>query len=172
LEVTIDKKLRKYYWLSLLGLIPIFGLLIGIFLLIYSSIKFRNLKLALVIVCNLTIGFGLMQINNYYLTQEMKFGETSNIGFSYFAQKNLDSIQVKLEMYKDYTGAYPDSLMELKRIFPKLDIEDPLLQVNDMGTKRRQFYYENKGESYIVFSSGIDRIPHTKDDLFPRKTLR
>ena len=167
-----NRNIKKYYYLSLLGIIPGFGILIGTYLLIYSSIKFKNLKLGAVIICNIVIGIVVMRLDNYYLKQEMKYGVNSNNGFKYFAQIYLDSIQSKLEMFKEYSGAYPDSLQELKRIFPELQIEDPLLSVDDRGTKKIYFYYEKKGEKYILFSSGIDRIPNTEDDIFPREFLK
>ena len=165
-------RLRKYYWLSLLALIPGFGIFIGIYLLIYSSIKFRKLKLALLIVGCIIINIIIIRIDSYYMGQEMKYGQESNNGFKYLSQVFLDSLQAKVEIYKDYSGDYPDSLMELKKIFPTLIIEDPLLEANDMGTGRKNYYYLKKGDTYTLFSSGIDRIPYTKDDLYPRRSLK
>ena len=106
------------------------------------------------------------------MSQDMKYGQATTNGFKYLSQIFLDSLQVKVEMYKDYSGEYPDSLLELKKIFPTLVIEDPLLEANDMGTGRKNYYYLKKGDTYLLFSSGIDRIPYTKDDLFPRRSLR
>lgn len=172
MEAEKVKKIRKFYYLSLLGLIPGFGIPIAIFLLIYSAVLFWNPKLALVICVNMIIGIVIMRVDNYFLKQDMKNGVNANNGFKILAQIFLDSVHDKIEMYKDYTGSYPDSLGELKNIFPTLDIDDPLLLANDKGTNRRQFYYEKKEGKYILFSSGIDRIPHTLDDLYPSKTLK
>ncbi len=167
----MSRIVKKYYYLALLGLIPGFGILIGAYLLIYTTIKFRNLKLASFIVVNVLVGIVIMRVDSYYLSKSQKDGRFDN-GFKVLTQINLDSLQTKILMFKDYTGSYPDSLMQVKKLIPDADITDDLLEVNDKGTGKSNFYYEKTADSFIVFSAGIDRIPHTKDDLYPRKKLK
>jgi hypothetical protein len=167
-----EKELKKFYYLSFLGLIPAFGIIIGLYLLIYTGIKFRKWKLAFVIVINIGLGILVMKVDEYYLKRELKYGKNANNGFKYIAQAYLDDLKNQIEKYKDYVGEYPDSLLQVKKLFPDIVIEDPLLGENDMGTHKKYFYYVRKADTFALFSSGIDRIPNTKDDLYPRMVLK
>jgi hypothetical protein len=41
-----------------------------------------------------------------------------------------------------------------------------------MNTKGNTYYnYQKIGDKYLLFSSGQDGIPNTKDDLFPQITI-
>jgi hypothetical protein len=44
-------------------------------------------------------------------------------------------------------------------------IADPLKLASVNGDM--YFNYKNRGDSYLLFSCGIDGIPNTKNDLFP-----
>ena len=63
---------------------------------------------------------------------------------------------------KVIVGHYPDSLQQLKGIF----IFDPLMEVGK-GTGHATFNYRRIGDQYTVFSSGIDKVPNTRDDIYP-----
>jgi hypothetical protein len=45
-------------------------------------------------------------------------------------------------------------------------INDPL-QSSTFKKKTVQFNYRKFGDKYLLFSSGIDEVPNTKDDIFP-----
>ena len=171
---TVEKKkrLRKFFYLSLLCLFPGFGILIGIVLLCYAIFVFRNLKLIFVILLAIGGGILLLKLDEHYLSQELKYGIDTGNGFSVLAEDDLDKIVQHLDLYKLQHGGYPDSLQQLKKQDPTLNIIDPLLGRNSAAHKFINYYYQKKDDSYILFSSGIDGIPHTKDDLFPRKPLK
>lgn len=170
--VENNKRLRKFFYLSLLCLFPGFGILIGIVLLCYAIFVFRNLKLIFAILLAVGGGILLLKLDEHYLSQELKYGIDTGNGFSVLAEDDLDKIVQHLDLYKLQHGVYPDSLQQLKKQDPTLNIIDPLLGRNSAAHKFINYYYQKKDDSYVLFSSGIDGIPHTKDDLFPRKPLK
>jgi hypothetical protein len=170
--VAKDKRLRKFYYLSLLGLFPGFGILIGIVLLCYAIFVFRNLKLIFTILLAMGGGILLMKLDAYYLSQDLKYGKEHDNDFSLLAADDLDKIVQHLDLYKLQHGVYPDSLQQLEKQDPTLNIMDPLLGRNSAAHKFINYYYQRKGDSYTLFSSGIDGIPHTKDDIYPRKPIK
>jgi hypothetical protein len=103
------------------------------------------------------------------LEYETKYGEDFSEMFSEWSLKNLDSISNKLEEYKVKRGKYPENLSVLKGQYPELDITDPLLNRNPEAHSQFNFYYRLSGEKYALFSSGVDCIPNTADDIFPSK---
>lgn len=164
-----SKRIRKFYFLSLLCLIPFLGAIVAIILLIYAIFVFKSFKL-LFIVSILSIGGILFNsIEGKIMEKELKYGKESSILFSELSAEFLDSISTKLEIYKIKNGHYPESLLELKAQYPRLIITDPLLERNSEAHKQLYFYYHLNGEKYILFSSGIDCIPNTADDIFPKK---
>jgi hypothetical protein len=72
----------------------------------------------------------------------------------------LKNIQIALELYRREYGEYPDTLEELmlkKGITRKDIIEDAWGQ---------KYYYVRLNDSYILFSMGKDKKPHTMDDIY------
>ena len=170
--VVKGKRLRKFYYLSLLCLIPGFGILIGIVLLCYAIFVFRNLKLIFVILLTIGAGILLLKLDGYYLNRDLKYGKEHDNDFSLLAADDLDKIVQHLDLYKLQHGEYPDSLQQLQKQDPTLNIMDPLLGRNSAAHKFINYYYQRKDDSYILFSSGIDGIPNTKDDIYPRKAIK
>jgi hypothetical protein len=82
----------------------------------------------------------------------------------------LNGLVKELEFYKLKNGSYPDSLEQLPKNQDIFSIYDPLLSRRP-GTKDTKYNYRKTGDTYILFSSGIDRIPHTEDDIYPTDTL-
>ena len=76
------------------------------------------------------------------------------------AKRQLNNLVKDIEFYKIQKGEYPESLDDLES-YSTTDI----LQ-ND-GEHSYNFNYEVIGEKYKLFSSGVDKIPNTKDDLYP-----
>ena len=103
------------------------------------------------------------------LENEVKYGEESSEMFSEWSLKNLDSISNKLEEYKVKRGKYTENLSMLKSQYPELDIIDPLLDRNPEAHSQFNFYYRLSGGKYTLFSSGIDCLPNTADDIYPSK---
>ena len=81
------------------------------------------------------------------------------------SQRFLNSLVKDIEFYKTINGTYPDSLEQLTENNEIAYIHDPLLF--QPGTKNTKFNYQKIGNRYTLFSSGVDRIPNTSDDIYP-----
>jgi hypothetical protein len=167
-----DKKLRKFYFLSLLCLFPGLGILIGIVLSYFAIFKFKSVALFLVILGMTVGGFFLIKVDSYYLRNRMRYGKDSENLDILLARDGLDEIAKSCESYKLKHGEYPDSLQQLKKENSFLSITDPLLDRNPKAHKFLNYYYKKTDQGYILFSSGVDGIPNTKDDIYPRKNLK
>jgi hypothetical protein len=164
-----SSKPTKYYFLSILCLIPFFGTIVGIVLVFISFFRFRNPRMTGVIMLMTIIGVILEFIFFRKMENEIKYGNETGQQFSIFAADNLDTIAIKLQLYKNNHGEFPENLEGLKKDYPNLLIIDPLLSRNSEVHKFLNYYYFKKDSSYTLFSSGIDGIPNTKDDIYPRK---
>jgi hypothetical protein len=167
-----NKRLKKFYYLSLLCLIPGFGILIGIVLLVYAIFVFRNVKLLFTILLAMAGGFLLIKVDSYYLEQDVRYGKDAENAFTLLSANGLDAIVQNLELYKLRYQQYPDSLQQLEKVNPELEIRDPLLRRNAKAHKFINFYYKKDGDKYVLFSAGVDGIPNTADDIYPRQTLK
>ena len=95
----------------------------------------------------------------------LKYGKLPKEGFTNVSQMQLNRLVKDVEFYKLQNGQYPDSLQQLKEDDKLISIDDPIDAFGSKGWK--PFNYKKVGEKYLIFSSGIDGIPYTKDDLFP-----
>jgi hypothetical protein len=159
---------RKYFRFALLCLIPGFGILVGIYLLFFAIFEFKSLKLVMTISTYMLVSCGLFAIFGKYLDYDMKYGVTNGAARALWVPDDLDAIVVRLAKYKNIYGNYPDSLPELQ-VLGSISIKDPLLTRNSKAHKSLYYYYQKKDTTYILFSSGIDAIPHTVDDIYPRR---
>jgi hypothetical protein len=176
IEVAHKRRLKKFYYLSLLCLFPGLGLLIGIVLLVYAAFIFKDIKLFLVILLAMAGGFGIMKLDSAHLRHEGLYGKDTEEVYSLLARDELDDIVRNLELYKLKHQRYPDSLQQLEKENPKLFITDPLQDRNIARDPRiykfRYFYYIPKGLTYELFSAGVDGIPHSQDDIYPQRPLK
>lgn len=167
-----NRKIKKFYYLSLLCLIPGFGIIIAIILICYAIFKFKSIKLFITIILTTIGGIFLMKLDEYYLKQKIMYGKDfENIAVKE-AVNDLDEITQKLERYKLKYGDYPDSLQQLGDESPFFSIKDPLLTRNPKVHKFLYYYYKKTADGYSLFSSGRDGIPNTKDDIYPRTHLK
>jgi hypothetical protein len=161
-QETMNNKISKPpYLLGLLGLIPLVGFFIGVGLLLYGIIKYKDKKLIIIgIVCMLfTV---LVYSSLFYIGFKSDFGKKAWVTHS---QIQLNSLLKNVEFYKLENGYYPDSLVELQKKDKFAMILDPLQLAS--GNHNMYFNYRNLDSTYLLFSSGVDGIPNTKDDLFP-----
>jgi hypothetical protein len=117
-------------------------------------------------------GLVLIKVDSYYLERDLKYGKATENGFVLIAADELDQITKSLQEYKSKYDSYPDSLQQLEKEYPFLSITDPLLGRNSEIHKTINFNYKRTEEGYILFSSGVDGIPNTKDDIYPRTHLK
>jgi hypothetical protein len=104
LEGLKSKRLKKFYYLSLLCLFPGFGIFIGIILLFYAVFVFRNIKLILVILLIMTGGITLMKLDACQLERELMFGKDTEGLLELHARNDLNVIVRNLELYKVKTS--------------------------------------------------------------------
>jgi len=159
---TLPPKQSPPYWLGLLCLIPLVGAFVGLGLLLYGLLKYKDKWLSI-------IGAGgiLFTIFVYgSLFHAMNHASVFKKAFASIAQQELNSLVKNIEFYKLQHGQYPDSLRQLQ-------IDDKLAPIVDPSQSERlrdekEYNYQRIGEKYTLFSSGSDGISGTKDDLYPQ----
>ena len=82
------------------------------------------------------------------------------------SQLQLNSLVKNVEYFKIENGNYPDSLQQVLKKDEFVSIEDPLRSIE--GNKTRNFNYKNLGGRYLLYSSGIDGVANTPDDIYPK----
>jgi hypothetical protein len=160
--MTIEPKNgRHLYGRGFLGLIPMVGAFVGIGLILLGLIKYRNKNLVL-------IGFAAMvpTVLIYGSLYHYNFTLSGRKNWTAFCQPQMDQLVKNIEFYKKEYGRYPDSLEQLANDQQFLFINDPV-QVFTKSAYGNKYIYKNEGSRYILFSMGVDGIPHTKDDIFP-----
>lgn len=159
---TTLKKSKPPYLLGLLCLIPLVGAFVGIGLLLYGLLKYRDKWLSIIgatgIIWTIAIYSSLFYAG--------KHASIFRKGFEDISQMQLNSLVKNIEFYKLAHGQYPDSLQQLL-------IDDKLAPIFDaaqgMNSKESSYYnYQRVGGRYLLFSSGQDGMPNTKDDLYPQ----
>lgn len=155
-------KNKPPYLLGLLCLIPLIGAFIGLGIFLYGIFRYKDKWLALIGVFGILLTVIIYSSLFYY----MKNGDLSKKGFEDISQMQLNSLIKNVEFYKLEHGQYPDSLRQLLN-------NDKLAPINDaiqsVQMRRNNLYiYQNLGNKYLLFSSGQDGIPNTKDYLFPQ----
>ena len=162
---VISTKSKPPYLLGLLCLIPMVGAFVGLGLLLYGLFRYKDKWLSIIGAAGIARTIIVYSTLFYAGTHADVFKK----GFEDISQMQLNSLVKNIEFYKLAHGRYPDNLEQLR-------IDDKLAIINDpvQGLKIKQdsyFNYEKVGDKYILFSSGQDGIPNTKDDLFPQVTI-
>ncbi|MCD2424171.1 hypothetical protein LQ567_15430 [Niabella pedocola] len=163
--ITIAEKSKPPYLLGLLCVIPLVGAFVGLGLLLYGLLKYKDKRLSIIGVAGILWTILVYSALFYAGTHASVFKK----GFENISQMQLNSLVKNIEFYKRSHGQYPDRLEQLRD-------DDKLAPINDaaqgMNIKGIAYYnYEKIGEKYVLFSSGQDGIPHTTDDLFPQVTI-
>jgi len=160
-ENVSNKVNKPPYLLGLLGFIPLVGFFVGIGLVLYSFIKYKDRKLTIIgLACIL---FSVLVYSSlFYLGFKSESGKK---GWAKHSKIILNSLIKHVEYYKLENGVYPESLIQLKSKNDPVSIEDPTQSINNR--KNVYFNYNNLGQKYQLFSSGLDGIPNTKDDIYP-----
>ena len=162
---TIQTKSKPPYLLGLLCLIPLVGAFVGLGLLLYGLLKYKDKWFSIIGAAGILWTIIVYSTLFYAGTHASVFKK----GFEDISQMQLNSLVKNIEFYKLAHGQYPDNLKQLLN-------DDKLATINDaaqgMNTKDSSYYnYEKVGNNYILFSSGQDGIPKTKDDLYPQVTI-
>jgi len=160
------QNVNQIYNKGWLGLIPLVGAFVGIWLVIQGVSKYKDKKLIIIGIAALSFTVAIYLSMIYYF----QYSEQYRKDFAVFSQPDMNSLVKSIEFYKIQNGSYPDSLEELTATDKMVIIHDPILAGKPVINKG-QFYYKKMGNRYSLFSSGVDRIPHTDDDLLPSSDL-
>ena len=155
------KKQRPPYWLGLLCLIPLIGAFVGLGLLLYGLIKYKDKWLIAIGAFGILFTIGIYGSMFYY----MKHGELVKKGFRDISQMQLNSLIKDIEFFKLQRGVYPDILERVRENNALAPIDDPIQSVQQRDNTL--YNYQKIGDKYTLFSSGQDGIPNTPDDLYP-----
>ncbi|MFT3701536.1 MAG: type II secretion system protein GspG [Agriterribacter sp.] len=159
---TTSIKPKFPYLVGLICIIPLIGAFVGLVLLILGLTKYRDKWLVIIGVAGIIWTILIYSFLFFAIKNAKVFKE----GFSTISQMQLDRLVKDIEFYKLQHGQYPDKLSQLLNDDPQSQIYDPI-ELNQMR-KNREYNYEKIGDKYVLFSSGQDGIPNTKDDLFPK----
>ncbi len=153
------------YLLGLICLIPLVGAFAGLGLLLYGLLVYKDKWLSIIGAAGILWTVLIYSSLFYAGTHASVFKK----GFEDISQMQLNGLVKHIEFYKLSHGQYPDRLQQLKEDDPLAPINDPSKGMNTKGIS--YFNYEKMGDKYLLFSSGQDGIPNTRDDLFPKVTI-
>jgi len=154
---------KKYYWYSIFTVIPIIGLIVGI-LLFRKGILIKNWIVSFIGLFGILITAGFF-VGGLYYSKYSNVGKAQRVELT---QYSLNQVMRDIEFYKLQFGYYPDSLQQLKLVDITVFIMDPLSQKGVFSKKLDYLNYKKIDSShYTLFSSGLDQIPHTSDDVYP-----
>ncbi|MEO8886431.1 MAG: type II secretion system protein GspG [Mucilaginibacter sp.] len=162
-DLIISIENKPPYWMGYLCLIPLIGAFVGIVLIFNGFFKYRkNIKLILMGIGGVAL---TVVIYGTLIYQSNTADERKE--FIPFTKSDLNTLMQKVEFYKIKHGSYPDSLAQL---YDKGEIHskfDPILPRDD----NHGFNYKKQGNKYHLFSSGLDGIPNTADDIYPKMAI-
>ncbi len=163
-NVTVYKRPKARYLLGLLCLIPFAGKFVGIGLFLLPLILYRDRRLALIGLMGFFLAVGIDRaVSPVFLRSPI-----SQQGFAFSSQLQLNNLIKNVEFYKLQHGQYPDSLPQLRNDDKTAPIYD-VLPFKGFNKKPGHYYnYQRVGDKYLLFSSGLDGIPNTPDDLYPK----
>lgn len=154
-------KNKGLYYRGLWGVIPIFGVIIGLSLILKGIFKFKDRKLTIVgsfaVLCSMLI--------SGYCYYQLFLSEEAQVRKARIAQIEINELVKDIEFWKTQHGNYPDSLKQVLSIDRLAPLVDPLS--SSWRGRTELFRYENLGNRYRIFSVGIDKTAGTDDDIFP-----
>lgn len=151
---------RIYYW-GLLGIVPGFGTLAGVIMVITGLFYYKDKRFTFIGFITIMLSvISLFSLFNY-LSSDPETQRT----LAGISKKNINGLVEDIESYKYEKGEYPDSLEQVFRFKKNAIIFDVLLTTK--LKKNNQYNYQKISDKYKVFSSGIDSIPNTDDDIYP-----
>ncbi len=159
-EKTNGKKTAPPYKLGYLCLFPLVGFFVGIGLTLYGIFRYKDRKLTM-------IGIACMLFTVIVYSALFYVGFSSDAGkkgWAKIAQFQLNALVKDIEYYNLQNGNYPDSLKQMENPNGIIYTEDP----TQSELENSSYNYQKIGEKYILFSSGIDRIRNSADDIYPQ----
>lgn len=161
------KSARHLYARGWLGLIPLVGGFVGLGLIVLGIFKYRDKKLILIGTTALLFTVIIYSSLFYYF----QYSEAGAKEFAKTTPALLNNVVKDIEFYKLQNGSYPDSLEQLLPNDKFVMIHD-VLSSRGFSRTTAKFNYKKIGSKYLLYSSGIDRVPNTKDDIYPAISMR
>ena len=156
MKIYYGNNRRLYYW-GLLCLIPFIGAIAG-FVFIYKAFIRKDRILAIIGFAGIITTFAV-----YYFLVEGANGRKQTAAISY---NFLNDLVSDIEFYKLKKGSFPDNLQQLRLFNKKAFIYD-VLTLHVFTKQAKEYNYKKMGDKYLLFSSGIDEMPNTPDDIYP-----
>jgi len=150
------------YALALLGIIPFVGAVNGIIMIIQGVVKYKNILYSVLGLAG--IMFTIYIFSFFWMKPNLNDAAFSK-GFAHTSQTQLNEVVKDIEFYKLQNNHYPDSLQQLTTANNTVDIYDPIYSFR--ARKSIPFNYKKIGKRYTIYSSGLDMVPNTKDDIYP-----
>lgn len=162
---TVQAKPKPPYLLGLLCLIPLVGAFVGLGLLLYGLLRYKDKWLSIIgaagIAWTIFVYSMLFYVGTHVPAVKKRFEDLS--------QRQLNDLMKQVEFYNLEHGQYPDSLQQLLTEDEFAPVHDP---VQGMKTKENSYFQYGKiNKKYFLFSLGQDGLSNTKDDLFPKVTI-
>lgn len=166
--LTYFNPAKHLYGRGWLGLIPLVGGVVGIGLILLGIFKYQDKKLILIGSFALLFTIGVYGSLSYYTF----YSEAGGKNVVPITQVWLNDLIKDVEFYKLKNGVYPDSLEQLQNLSNNevVFVYDPML-FSRPGAKQKKFNYHKIGNKYTLFSSGLDKMPGTPDDIYPSVAL-
>ena len=160
-SLKVSLFLKPPYFLGILCFIPVLGVLVGITLIFLGIFQYKNRILIMLGIIGIVFTFVLYMI--WFPPIWNKNERDKQI--TGLSQTFLNNLVKDIELYKLQHGHYPEKLELLQSPNTIIMIIDPLQSEKN---KDAVFNYSVIGDKYTVFSSGIDGIPKTEDDIYPQ----
>ncbi len=156
---------KPIHLLGLLCLIPGFGFIAGLVLLILGIAHYKDRVFIIMGAIGMLITVGIYASLFHFMMNTDSFRPA----FAEAAQSELNDLVKSVEFYKLQNGAYPDSLQQIDTKGSFTIIYDPLSS-KKLTDNQQPFHYSKKGNKYLLFSVGEDGKPNTSDDIYPTLT--
>ena len=151
---------RHLYGRGWLGLVPLIGVFVGFGLVSLGLFKYKDRKLVIIGIAAILFTVLIYGCLFLYMNSDAARKQWSSV-----VPEQLNSLVKDIEFYKLQNGEYPDSLEQLLPNNKLSLIYDPV-STKAFG-KKKKYNYQRVNNHYILFSSGVDKIAKTIDDIFP-----
>lgn len=157
-----ESRTKKNYWYGIFVIIPLVGFVVGILLLRKGIILKDNiLRYMGVTGILLTIAF---YASVFYYGNYSNHGRQMKVALT---RMEITRTMKDIEIFKIELGYYPDNLQELLMENRRVQVVDPLSE-HFFSRESKWFNYKKIDTAhYTLFSSGLDAIPNTTDDVYP-----
>ncbi|WP_298175472.1 type II secretion system protein GspG [Flavobacterium sp.] len=149
----------------LICLIPLIGAFVGLGLIILGYDKLKNKNLIRIGIFGI-IATIISYSTFYFITRKIDNNDKQIIELT---NKTLSKLKLLIEGYKVEYGIYPKDLESLSKVNETIMINDPILLFKMDNSIETTFEYVTDGNTFKIFSVGVDGIANTKDDIYPKK---